>query len=49
MFEIDTQNWLERGAGLLRLNDMQGIEEGDFQSRLGKYRNKQFIIQALKA
>ncbi|XP_014667338.1 PREDICTED: E3 SUMO-protein ligase RanBP2-like isoform X2 [Priapulus caudatus] len=33
-FEHDTKNWLEKGAGLLRLNDMQGLEEGDFQSRL---------------
>lgn len=33
-FDKATQNWLERGRGLLRLNDMTDKNESSFQSRL---------------
>ncbi|KAL4236087.1 Ran-binding protein 3 [Mactra antiquata] len=34
VFDGDTQNWIERGRGLLRLNDMRCESSQTFQSRL---------------
>lgn len=36
VFEKKAQSWIERGRGLLRLNDMASTEDGALQSRLGK-------------
>ena len=36
MFEKTAQSWIERGRGLLRLNDMASTDDGSLQSRLGK-------------
>ena len=35
VFEKETHSWLERGRGLLRLNDMCASDTQSFQSRLG--------------
>lgn len=37
VFEKTAQSWIERGRGLLRLNDMASTDDGTLQSRLGKY------------
>ena len=37
VFQKDSQSWIERGRGLLRLNDMSNTEEQSFQSRLGAF------------
>lgn len=37
VFEKTAQSWIERGRGLLRLNDMASTEDGTLQSRLGKH------------
>lgn len=37
VFEKAAQSWIERGRGLLRLNDMASTEDGTLQSRLGKH------------
>ncbi|CAH1776270.1 unnamed protein product [Owenia fusiformis] len=34
IFDKDTQNWQEKGRGLIRLNDIPANETRDFQSRL---------------
>ncbi|XP_011614533.1 ran-binding protein 3b isoform X1 [Takifugu rubripes] len=34
VFEKTTQSWIERGRGLLRLNDMASTDDGTLQSRL---------------
>ncbi|XP_030640315.1 ran-binding protein 3a [Chanos chanos] len=34
VFEKSSQSWVERGRGLLRLNDMASTEDGTLQSRL---------------
>ncbi|KAH3696303.1 hypothetical protein DPMN_083768, partial [Dreissena polymorpha] len=34
IFDADNQNWIERGAGLIRLNDMRCESSKSFQSRL---------------
>lgn len=39
VFEKTTQSWIERGRGLLRLNDMASTDDGTLQSRLGKPTN----------
>lgn len=36
VFEKTAQSWIERGRGLLRLNDMASTDDGTLQSRLGK-------------
>ena len=36
VFEKTAQSWIERGRGLLRLNDMASTDDGSLQSRLGK-------------
>lgn len=36
VFEKTAQTWIERGRGLLRLNDMASTDDGTLQSRLGK-------------
>ncbi len=36
VFDKPVQSWVERGRGLLRLNDMASTEDGTLQSRLGK-------------
>ena len=37
MFDKETQNWIEKGRGVISLNDIcQSSSEGIFQSRLGK-------------
>lgn len=35
VFEMTSQSWVERGCGVLRLNDMASAEDGTLQSRLG--------------
>lgn len=35
VFDKTAQSWIERGRGLLRLNDMASTEDGTLQSRLG--------------
>lgn len=35
VFEKTAQSWIERGRGLLRLNDMASTDDGTLQSRLG--------------
>ena len=37
VFDKAAQTWLERGRGLLRLNDMSANDDQSFHSRLGKY------------
>lgn len=37
VFEKTAQSWIERGRGLLRLNDMASTDDGTLQSRLGEY------------
>ena len=38
LFNTSTQNWVERGRGLLRLNDSQTpCDSESFQSRIGEY------------
>jgi Ran-binding protein 3 len=38
VFDSDTQTWVERGRGTIRLNDMQMSSSNPvFQSRLGQY------------
>lgn len=37
VFEKTAQSWIERGRGLLRLNDMASTDDGTLQSRLGKH------------
>ena len=37
MFDGDQQNWLERGRGMFRLNDMRCNSSATFQSRLCEY------------
>lgn len=44
MFDKASQSWVERGRGLLRLNDMASTEEGSLQSRLGTVINHELII-----
>ncbi|XP_073681653.1 ran-binding protein 3a [Garra rufa] len=34
VFEMTSQSWVERGCGVLRLNDMASAEDGTLQSRL---------------
>lgn len=36
VFEKTAQSWIERGRGLLRLNDMASTDDGTLQSRLGE-------------
>lgn len=36
VFDKPAQSWVERGRGLLRLNDMASTDDGTLQSRLGK-------------
>lgn len=36
VFDKNSQSWVERGRGLLRLNDMASTDDGTLQSRLGK-------------
>ncbi|GAB0200702.1 ran-binding protein 3 [Grus japonensis] len=36
VFDKISQSWVERGRGLLRLNDMASTDDGTLQSRLGK-------------
>ncbi|NXC99555.1 RANB3 protein, partial [Certhia familiaris] len=36
VFDKSSQSWVERGRGLLRLNDMASTDDGTLQSRLGK-------------
>lgn len=40
VFEKTAQSWIERGRGLLRLNDMASTDDGTLQSRLGKHLQK---------
>jgi len=42
VFDGDEQNWVERGRGLLRLNDMRCDSSQMFQSRLCMYTYYQF-------
>lgn len=35
VFEMMSQSWVERGCGVLRLNDMASADDGTLQSRLG--------------
>lgn len=35
VFEMTSQSWVERGCGVLRLNDMASADDGTLQSRLG--------------
>lgn len=37
VFEKTAQSWIERGRGLLRLNDMASTDDGTLQSRLGTH------------
>ncbi|KAE8631891.1 hypothetical protein XENTR_v10001349 [Xenopus tropicalis] len=37
VFDKVSQSWVERGRGLLRLNDMASTEDGLLQSRLGRF------------
>ena len=37
VFQKESQSWIERGRGLLRLNDMSNTERQSFQSRLGVF------------
>ena len=37
MFDKETQSWIEKGRGVISLNDIcQSSSEGIYQSRLGK-------------
>lgn len=36
VFDKSSQSWVERGRGLLRLNDMASTDDGTLQSRLGE-------------
>lgn len=36
VFDKTSQSWVERGRGLLRLNDMAATDDGTLQSRLGE-------------
>ena len=36
VFDKTSQSWVERGRGLLRLNDMASTDDGTLQSRLGE-------------
>lgn len=36
VFDKPAQSWIERGRGLLRLNDMASTDDGTLQSRLGQ-------------
>lgn len=36
VFDKASQSWVERGRGLLRLNDMASTDDGTLQSRLGE-------------
>lgn len=36
VFDKTSQSWVERGRGLLRLNDMASADDGTLQSRLGE-------------
>ncbi len=49
-FEKSNQSWLEKGRGLLRLNDMSENGESAFQSRLGEtsFSLKSLLILANK-
>lgn len=47
VFEKTAQSWIERGRGLLRLNDMASTDDGMLQSRLGKTHVKCAISYAL--
>lgn len=38
VFDKTSQSWVERGRGLLRLNDMASTDDGTLQSRLGEMR-----------
>ncbi|KAJ7308422.1 hypothetical protein JRQ81_008968 [Phrynocephalus forsythii] len=38
VFDKTSQSWVERGRGLLRLNDMASTDDGTLQSRLGERR-----------
>uniref|UniRef100_A0A8C9HJD8 RAN binding protein 3 n=1 Tax=Piliocolobus tephrosceles TaxID=591936 RepID=A0A8C9HJD8_9PRIM len=38
VFDKTSQSWVERGRGLLRLNDMASTDDGTLQSRLGNQR-----------
>lgn len=38
VFDKTSQSWVERGRGLLRLNDMASADDGTLQSRLGECR-----------
>lgn len=38
VFDKTSQSWVERGRGLLRLNDMASTDDGTLQSRLGELR-----------
>ena len=44
VFDGDHQNWLERGRGIFRLNDMR-CNSSAFQSRLCKYHNLSCITR----
>lgn len=37
VFDKASQSWVERGRGLLRLNDMASTDDGTLQSRLGEH------------
>lgn len=43
VFEKTAQSWIERGRGLLRLNDMASTDDGTLQSRLGDSFEKKVI------
>ena len=36
VFDKASQSWVDRGRGLLRLNDMASTDDGTLQSRLGE-------------
>lgn len=44
VFDKPAQSWIERGRGLLRLNDMASTDDGTLQSRLGQSRSVQLIL-----
>lgn len=49
MFDSETQNWIEKGRGVISLNDIcQSSSEGIFQSRLGEpYRVPSVVVVSL--
>lgn len=48
VFEKTAQSWIERGRGLLRLNDMASTDDGTLQSRLGKSTFKKLLERGKK-